>query len=137
MPCDAGTLKEFKQKFKDEFSYDWDPETFDWKRFSFKLATSFYQYFDCWWNSSKYNWLDSSWALIKYCKDLLPKWWNPERFNWRDSGGLAKYCSLYFDIWWNAECFWYDEMTVYLLFKYCRQHKHKWYKDAISRLGLK
>ena len=151
---DKAKLEEFKQKFKVYFSYDWDPETFEWKRLSYMLVANFSDYFEVWWNAKRFCYDSYSLILLaKYCNKYFDKWWNPKKFDWFLCGYLAKYCSQHFLVWWRPEkydwklhssylaqyCYrhfnvWWDpekftftRSSINALFRYCRLYKHVWY----------
>ena len=129
--------KEFKEKFRNHFGYEWDPQRIDLIYHSEILAKEFSDYLPVWWNPDRFDWGYSDY-LVRYCAKYFDLWWNANKFDWIYRDLLIQYCSDYFHLWWNPKKF-YRDRQIKLLSKFCRQYKHIWYHSTVKlrRIGYR
>jgi len=119
------------RKDHSDFKKWWNPDKFDWREGSSRLAKHCSKYFDTWWNPDKFDWEKGSKALAAYCTRHFHKWWDPEKFNWREgSSTLASRCAKHFDTWWDPERFVWNADSFYAMAKHHQDKIHIWVKHA-------
>tara|TARA_R110002020_G_scaffold441478_1_gene652246 strand:+ start:3387 stop:3737 length:351 start_codon:yes stop_codon:yes gene_type:complete len=94
---------------------DWfDPETFEWSRYSVALAVHCSKYIKIWFDPDKYNWRLSSDYLAMYCSSDFEFWFNPDNYNFNYRNELFNCCLEYIYIWYDSSKFKesYDELLL-------------------------